>query len=67
MSQEWLSTELTRRDALGKATYVAPLILTLAVMPSFAAAGSVGKNQQGQQGPQQGQQGQQGGQGQQGH
>jgi hypothetical protein len=43
MSEERLSTELTRRDALGKAKYVAPLILTLAVMPSFASAGSAGK------------------------
>ena len=42
MSQDELSTELTRREALEKAKYVAPLILTLAVMPSFASAGSGG-------------------------
>ena len=42
MSQEQLSTKLTRRETLEKAKYVAPLILTLAVLPSFASAGSGG-------------------------
>jgi hypothetical protein len=42
MSKDGMSTELTRREALEKVKYVAPLILTLAVMPSFASAGSGG-------------------------
>ena len=32
--------ELTRREVLLKAAYVAPLIVTLTVMPSIASAGS---------------------------
>ena len=35
--------KLTRRDLIKKAAYVAPVILTLAVNPSFARAGSDGK------------------------
>jgi hypothetical protein len=31
---------ITRRDAIKKAAYTAPLILTMLVEPSFAAAGS---------------------------
>ena len=42
MSQDGMSPELTRREALEKVKYVAPLILTLAVVPSFASAGSGG-------------------------
>jgi hypothetical protein len=33
-------SKLTRREALEKAAYVSPLILTFAAMPSFASAGS---------------------------
>jgi hypothetical protein len=32
--------DLTRRDALKKAAYIAPLVLTLPAVPSFASAGS---------------------------
>jgi hypothetical protein len=31
---------ISRRDAIKKAAYVAPLILTLAAKPAFAASGS---------------------------
>ena len=40
MSETPQTTDLTRRDALKKTTYAAPLILTLPAVPSFAAAGS---------------------------
>jgi hypothetical protein len=37
----------SRRDFIQKAAYVAPVILTLAVAPSYAKAGSTGgQNQQ---------------------
>jgi hypothetical protein len=36
MSEE----RITRRDAIKKAAYTAPLILTMLVAPSFAVAGS---------------------------
>jgi hypothetical protein len=32
--------DLTRRDALEKAAYIAPLVPTLPAVPSFASAGS---------------------------
>jgi len=31
---------LTRRDAIKKAVYITPIILTLAALPSFASSGS---------------------------
>ncbi len=43
---------LTRRELIKKAAYVAPLILTFAVLPSFASAGS------GENGPQENRSGQ---------
>jgi hypothetical protein len=35
-----LQAETTRRAVLKKAVYVAPLVLTLLALPSFAATGS---------------------------
>ena len=37
----------TRREVLRKAVFVAPVILTLPVTPSFAWAGSTGSQEQG--------------------
>lgn len=37
----------TRREVLRKAVFVAPVILTLPVTPSFARAGSTGSHEQG--------------------
>jgi hypothetical protein len=44
MSQE--TSDTTRREVLRKGLFVAPAILTLAAVPSFASAGS-GQNSQG--------------------
>jgi hypothetical protein len=38
----------SRREFVKKAAYVAPIIVTLAVMPSYAKAGSGPQNGQGQ-------------------
>lgn len=40
MSGEFGSVEATRREVLRKGVFVAPAILTLAAVPSFASAGS---------------------------
>jgi len=43
--------DTTRREILRKAVFIAPVILTLPVTPSFARAGSSGTNgEQGDQG-----------------
>ena len=42
MSGEFGSVEATRREVLRKGVFVAPAILTLAAVPSFASAGSDG-------------------------
>ena len=45
-----------RRDFLKKATYVAPVILTMTAVPAFASSGSgYGGNHQGQNNNDQGQ------------
>jgi hypothetical protein len=38
--------DTTRRDILRKAVFIAPVILTLPVIPSFAKAGSDGADEQ---------------------
>ena len=48
MSHETTST--TRREVLRKGVFVAPAILTLAAVPSFASAGSGSGKQNGQGG-----------------
>jgi hypothetical protein len=40
MSEELHSAGTTRREVLTRAAYVAPIILTLTAVPSFASAGS---------------------------
>ena len=49
--------ETTRREVLQKAAFVAPVVITLAAVPSFASAGSTtSQNRQGQNGQGQNQQ-----------
>jgi hypothetical protein len=55
MAEEYGPAGETRREMLQKAVFVAPVVLTLAAVPSFASAGSGTNNQQGQQGQQGGQ------------
>ena len=52
--------ETSRREFVKKAAYVAPVIVTLAVAPSYAKAGSGAQNGQGQNGQGQNGQGQNG-------
>jgi len=40
MAAEHRASETTRREVLQKAAFVAPAVLTLAAVPSFASAGS---------------------------
>ena len=40
MSEDLKGQETTRREILRKSVFVAPAILTLAAVPSFASAGS---------------------------
>jgi hypothetical protein len=40
MAAEHKAEETTRREALQKAVFVAPAVLSLAAVPSFASAGS---------------------------
>ena len=40
MAEEHKAAETTRRDVLQKAVFVAPVVLTLAAVPSFASVGS---------------------------
>jgi len=40
MSEGFKGQETTRREVLRKSVFVAPAILTLAAVPSFASAGS---------------------------
>jgi hypothetical protein len=42
MENPFESADTTRRDVLRKAVFIAPVILTLPVLPSFAKAGSSG-------------------------
>jgi hypothetical protein len=42
MSEEFSTAGPTRREVLVKGVFVAPVILTLAAVPSFASAGSSG-------------------------
>ena len=42
MADERKAVENTRREVLQKAAFVAPVVLTLAAVPSFASAGSGG-------------------------
>jgi hypothetical protein len=41
MSEKETQTNESRRDFIKKATYTAPVVMTMAAMPSLAAAGSV--------------------------
>ena len=41
MAEASKAAQTTRREMLQKATFVAPVVLTLAAVPSFASAGSV--------------------------
>jgi hypothetical protein len=45
MAEEQKAAETTRREVLQKAAFVAPVVLSLAAVPSFASAGS-GKDPQ---------------------
>jgi hypothetical protein len=49
MSEE-VSAGATRREVLVKGAFVAPVILTLAAVPSFASAGSSGARDEDGQG-----------------
>jgi hypothetical protein len=40
MAEEHKATETTRREVLQKAAFAAPVVLSLAAVPSFASAGS---------------------------
>ena len=40
MAEEQKAAETTRREVLQKAAFVAPVVLSLAAVPSFASAGS---------------------------
>ena len=40
MAEEQTAAETTRREVLQKAAFVAPVVLSLAAVPSFASAGS---------------------------
>jgi hypothetical protein len=40
MAEEQKAPETTRREVLQKAAFVAPVVLSLAAVPSFASAGS---------------------------
>ena len=40
MAEEQIAAETTRREVLQKAAFVAPVVLSLAAVPSFASAGS---------------------------
>jgi len=42
--------QVTRREFVKKAAYIAPAIITLTAAPSYARAGSAKQDQQGQQG-----------------
>jgi hypothetical protein len=49
MSDEPTSAGTTRREVLTKAVFVAPAVLTLSAVPSFASAGSSSHEHGGEQ------------------
>ena len=48
MSEQFTTADTTRREILKKAVFVAPVILTLPAVPSFASAGSGGTEGEGE-------------------